>query len=235
MNYSKSFEPITALSKDENDILKLKYDCKPLGQLTDSELIQTTKKLILKIYTITGWAVPEEELKRILIDQLYKKIKESYGNVNESEIEYAFRNNLTVKDWGKSMNLVLIDEVLSGYLEKRSDVSMAEERYRLRLKELPVPDEKMSNDEFIELNKNIYLKTKNFALVSERCYTILINEDKMKRPVGEERERILKTARAWYFKDEHSSNEKLLISHAEQERMITIFSKKIAVCEYFNL
>lgn len=232
MNSSTSFVPIPQLSKDENLLLSVKYDSRPLGSLSEVELIKAATILVLKIHAITGWTIPEKELKQILIDQFIKKIKESYSNMNETEIEYAFRQNLTVQDWGKSMNLGLIDEVLSGYLEKRADVSKMEERYRLQPKELPpMKEEPMSDEEFLELNKNIYLKTKNFALVSERCFTILLNEDKIKRPAGEERERILKTARSWYFKE----NEKLLASHDEQERMINIFAKKICVCEFFNL
>lgn len=54
--------------------------------------------------------------------------------LNVEEIEYAFRSSGTVvKDWGKSMNLALIDEVLIPYLNQRFELSTTEER----LKETP--------------------------------------------------------------------------------------------------
>lgn len=193
------------------------------------ELKAKAGALLAKIHVITGWNFPEEiEYQKILKDQFIKKLIESYPTVNCDEIEYAFRNH-PVKEWGKKLSINLVGEVMAFYLEHRKKVSDMEEH--LDKPQLPAPvEDPMSNEEFIELNKNIYLKTKNFALVSERCYTILINEDKMKRPTGEDRLRILKTARAWFFKE----NDQVGMSHEEQERKINIFSKKICVCEYFN-
>jgi len=53
---------------------------------------------------------------------------ESYPNCNTDEIEYAFRTHgSAVKDWGKQMNLSLIDEVMGIYLERRLAVSRFEE------------------------------------------------------------------------------------------------------------
>lgn len=226
-----TFEPLAGLSSDENNVLRLKYESQPLGSLSATELEFATRLLILKIYTITGWAVPGDELKNILVDQLSKKIKESYPNVNEKEVEYAFRQNLTVKDWGKSMNLVLIDEVLSGYLERRADVSKAEERYRLEPPKSEV--EEMPDEDFISSNKFVYKTTKNFKLVSVKCFDILIKSGAMKKPEGEERERIMKTARANFFSIENKDYTTVL-THDEIERFILQDCKKIAVCEYWN-
>lgn len=83
--------------------------------------------LLAKINAITGWIVPDLTLD-ILIDQFRKKLVESYGDCNPEEIEFAFRNYGTViKDWGKQMNLSLIDEVMIPYLSRRSEVSQHEE------------------------------------------------------------------------------------------------------------
>lgn len=82
------------------------------------------KATLLKIHVITGWTIPKDELMKILLDQFIKKIKESYPNTNPEEWEYAFRNyGTTVKDWGKSMNLALIDEVMLPYLSDRKHLS----------------------------------------------------------------------------------------------------------------
>lgn len=116
------------LTPEENTILQVKYQSKPIGKMNDSELSKWSKGLLVKIHVITGWVIPDDELMNILIDQFQKKLKESYFNVNVDEIEYAFRTyGTTVKDWGKSMNLALIDEVMIPYLESRAQVSKFEE------------------------------------------------------------------------------------------------------------
>lgn len=86
-----------------------------------------SKALLIKINAITGWVIPEHNLE-VLLDQFRKKLVESYGNCNPEEIEYAFRNYGTVvKDWGKQMNLSLIDEVMIPYLARRREISDREE------------------------------------------------------------------------------------------------------------
>lgn len=82
------------------------------------------KATLLKIHVITGWTIPKDDLMKILLDQFIKKLVESYPNVNPVEMEYAFRNyGTTVKDWGKSMNLALIDEVMIPYMADRKHLS----------------------------------------------------------------------------------------------------------------
>lgn len=87
---------------------------------------------------------------KILLDQFVKKLIESYPNVNPEEIEYAFRNyGTTVKDWGKSMNLSLIDEVMMPYLSDRKHLSHElEER-----KEEPPPTKILSDEELDNLHR----------------------------------------------------------------------------------
>jgi len=89
--------------------------------------------LLAKIHVITGWIVPENELMNILVDQFEKKLYESYPTVNPDEVEFAFRTEGTkVKDWGKSMNLSLIDEVMYPYLSKRFELSKLEEQVKTK-------------------------------------------------------------------------------------------------------
>lgn len=91
------------------------------------ELNNWAQALLIKINAITGWTIPEETTD-ILVDQFRKKLTESYANCNPDEIEYAFRNYGTgVKDWGKQMNLSLIDEVMIPYLARRFELSRLEE------------------------------------------------------------------------------------------------------------
>ncbi|MEP7111364.1 MAG: hypothetical protein ABI760_25435 [Ferruginibacter sp.] len=84
--------------------------------------------LLLKIHVITGWVIPASKLINILVDQFEKKLVEDYGMLNTEEIEYAFRKGGTmIKDWGKEMNLNLIDQVLSPYVDNRLQASANEE------------------------------------------------------------------------------------------------------------
>lgn len=234
MSYSKSYEPIPQLTGEENKLLELKYKSCPLDKINDSDLLYQASLLILKIHVIAGWNVPEKELKNILVDQFTKKIKERYTNVNAEEIDYAFRHNTTVKDWGKSINLVLIDEVLGEYLEKRSQVSQLEEKYKN--KELPPPvkeEDVLSDEDYISANKAVYRLTGNAGLVSVRCFNILLKNGCIKRAEGKERERITKISRSNFFAIENRENIKN-ISHEEQERLIEQDCKRVMICEYFN-
>lgn len=115
-------------------MVDLKYKSKMFGVMTDQERFISACAMIVKINTTTGWPLPTEKtIFDILADQFSKKMGESYANVNADEIEYAFRNNTTVKDWGKAMNLALIDEVMLPYLEKRFELSKVEESKKIQL------------------------------------------------------------------------------------------------------
>lgn len=113
---------------EEQEILQVKYQSAVFGKMEWIELNTWAKALLIKINAITGWIVPEETVD-ILVDQFRKKLSESYKKCNPNEVEYAFRNYGTaVKDWGKQMNLSLIDEVMTPYLNRRYELSRLEEQ-----------------------------------------------------------------------------------------------------------
>lgn len=108
-------------------MIELKYKSAPIGKLENIE--SWGKALMVKIHIITGWVLPDQTLINIFTDQFTKKLTEEYAHLNIDEVEYAFRSTgTTVKDWGKSMNLALIDEVLRPYTAQRFEASAAEER-----------------------------------------------------------------------------------------------------------
>lgn len=99
--------------------------------MTADEVFYECRILLLKISVITGWVLPADELRTVLIEQLCKKIVECYGSLNVDEIEYAFRNrDCEIKDWGKNFNLTLLDDVINPYLTKRIELSGIEERIK---------------------------------------------------------------------------------------------------------
>ena len=147
-----------------------------------------TKGLIAKISVITGWVVPFDQVLNILIDQLEKKLFESYPTVNPDEVEFAFRERGTLlKDWGKEMNLALIDEVMVPYVEKRFEVSRKEEQLKNKIM-LPESKEDMSDEGMDKLFDDTELLVKKGAysieLIPPMLYdwmdkngNILLNKD----------------------------------------------------------
>lgn len=150
------------------------------------------KSLLLKIHVITGWTIPEAELLNILIDQFQKKLVENYGDVNPEEVEYAFRNFGTrVKDWGKAMNLSLIDEVMLPYLGERERLSR-----ELEERKLPPPEQRIYSQEEIDndhrydaemfyqrLRKGMIPKVVPDYILSIMKKDGLINDDKSEQEV----------------------------------------------------
>jgi hypothetical protein len=110
-------------------MIQLKYQSPQIGKMHPGDVSKWSKALLMKIHVITGWVIPTNDNLIILIDQFEKKLVEDYSSLNPDEIEYAFRSTgTTVEDWGKSMNLNLIDRVLLPYLRSRIALSEIEEK-----------------------------------------------------------------------------------------------------------
>ena len=142
MSLSKSLPKAT---DEQAIILHKKYAAAQIGKLDDHQLATAAKILVIKIHMITGWVVPDDERRAILNDQFAKKLAEDYDMLNTEEIEYAFRKSgTTIQDWGKEMNLNLLDQVLLPYLNIRLQASATEEQIKRR-----PPEQKIYSDEEI--------------------------------------------------------------------------------------
>lgn len=129
----------------ESKVIELKYSAKSFGKMSGDERALAAYQLLLKIHAIRGWTIPVSELMDILVGEFEKKLSESYANVNEDEMMYAFRNcEMDIKDWGKALNLSLIDEVMSPYLQKRFELSKVEESLH---KPVMIEEKKILSDE----------------------------------------------------------------------------------------
>lgn len=139
--------------------MEIKYASRPFGLLTNDELLISANALLLKIHAICGWAIPEPSFAQILKEQFVLKLREGYANVNMQEVEYACRTyGSEVKDWGKSMNLSLIDEVMLFYLRDRNNISRFEEGVR---KPLPESKEDLSEVSMQDWYDDIKKKVKD--------------------------------------------------------------------------
>lgn len=98
--------------------------------------------------------MPSNEALGVLLDQFNKKIVEDYPTVTSEEITYAFRSNgHEVKEWGKALNISLIDDVMVPYLEKRIQVSRVEEQKK-QIEHKKTPAELKQIDDEYEAFKN---------------------------------------------------------------------------------
>lgn len=120
------------MGKEERDVLSKKYEGKRIGQMDDNELSVGAELSLFDIAIITGWVIPDNKIyKEKLITQLVLKYKESYYDLNFSEISYAMRKYCSeVEDYGKSVNLALIDKVVKKYRNERFAVSEIERSLR---------------------------------------------------------------------------------------------------------
>lgn len=142
----------SVLTDDEKIVIQKKYASKKFKYFNEVEMLFAVKNILLKIHVITGWVLPMAELMNVLIDQLTKKIREDYSELNQDEVEYAFRNKGTVlKDWGKEMNLNLIDEILVSYLDSRYAISKKEEEMKVPIESIRWSEEDILNKYRFEL------------------------------------------------------------------------------------
>lgn len=133
-----------SMAPEEKAILKAKYILPRFPDMPAVDLPRHAKGLLFRIHTITGWKLPEDDLfLNTLVSEFSKYLVEQCADLNPEEVSYAVRNHaLEVKDWGKSMNLSLIDEPIRSYRERRCAVSEFEEARKKALdasktKELP--------------------------------------------------------------------------------------------------
>lgn len=163
--------PITS---EEKKILEHKYAAPRIGTLTKSELDVLAPLLLQRINVVTGWVLPEGDVLKILLDEFTAHLEEKYKNLNSEEIRHAFRMYGTdIKDWGKTMNLNLVDQVLAPYSMQRFELSKIEEQESLK-KELPkLPPAPMPDQEIIDYAYDTWIATNRFQFIAVKTYHIL--------------------------------------------------------------
>lgn len=177
---------VPTLTPEENRVLAVKYKSVPFVAQKPEDVKTHTLALLLKISVITGWIIPDAEMSIILEDQLQKQLLEKYGHVNPDEVEFAFRMyGTTVKDWGKQMNLSLIDDVMGQYLTARQMISRVEESYKLGRLEYK-PKEDMSDEAMEKWVKQLKGQKIAVELLPEMLYEWLLSTGKI-NPTSKEK------------------------------------------------
>lgn len=96
--------------------------------------------LLLRINAVTGWKLPDtKELLNALKYEFDKYLDEKCSDLKPDEIAYSVRTyGLTIKEWGKNLNIALIDQCISEYRSKRYDASQEEERVSIDQKQAKI-------------------------------------------------------------------------------------------------
>jgi hypothetical protein len=146
-------QQISTFTDEENRMIQLKYAAKKISEMSEGELRVWAKLFLLKINVITGWVLPMNEVvQTVLKDQFAKKLIEDYPSLNTEEIEYAFRHSGTsTEDWGKELNLNMVDKILWPYELKRRELSRLEERMQPPPPKKPYDPEEVLNQYRFEI------------------------------------------------------------------------------------
>jgi len=227
------------LPQEESKIIELKYAGKRFGIMELEEIMFSSKTLLFKISAITGWTLPISEMLTILIDQFSKTLTEKYRFTNIDEFEYAFRSKgLEIKDWGKAINLSLIDEIMIPYLEGRAELSRLEEQ-----KSVPIIEEpKQLNDEQWE-EWLIDIKGYPLELIPIAAYDYLLRIGRINPTTKDKKEYMNKAIplhsiniqddlRKWNEFLKMKMDNKITGNHFDS---CVVISKRLIVQDYFKL
>lgn len=118
------------LSSQDQTILAVKYIQAPISRLDLLQAVGIIQGLIKRIKVIAGWNIPElKEDLEILYAELYQHFCENWPTVNAEEVAFAFRKyGSEVNNWGKDINLVLLDQIIGKYMAERREIGIIEER-----------------------------------------------------------------------------------------------------------
>lgn len=126
---------------EEARVIELKYSGPRFSSIPEHDVELHAMGLLIRLNAVTGWKIPDDgPILNTLVSEFSKFITESFSDMNPEEVAYAFRNYATgIKDWGKSMNLSLIEEPLQAYRNERRRLSELEERARMEPTEDELP------------------------------------------------------------------------------------------------
>jgi hypothetical protein len=96
--------------------------------MDDLEVVGTLQGLLFRVKVVTGWRLPElPEERRVLYSELALHLQQKWATFNQEEVMYAIRN-FSGTDWGKDVNVQLLDEALQHYADLRKELSKMEEQ-----------------------------------------------------------------------------------------------------------
>jgi hypothetical protein len=106
----------------------MKYSQPPFSRIPGTDISRHAMGLLTRITAVTGWKLPDGDTLKALVNEFSAYLIESCGAYNPNEIAYAVRTyGGDVTEWGKNLNILLIDECMGKYKNERSAISTIEE------------------------------------------------------------------------------------------------------------
>lgn len=116
------------MPKEMQQIAEVKYSGPRFSNIDTLDIPLVTKTLLAQICTITGWLMPENKFaQQALVKEFQCYCMEIADDMTPDEVRYAMRHYaLGIKDWGKAVNLQMINEPLIEYRNARAELSEME-------------------------------------------------------------------------------------------------------------
>src|SRR5574339_316517 len=120
---------INGLKSEELEMLRVKYDGKRIMALGPGAVELGAEILLADSGIITGWTVPDHALyKKKLLTEIVAWLQDMADDFTFAEIKYALRKYCgEVKDYGKPVNLSLLNNIIKMYRGDREELSRREE------------------------------------------------------------------------------------------------------------
>lgn len=126
---------LPTLPPDMAEVAKVKYSGPRLASIPEIDYSITCKSILAQICATTGWDMPQNPfMSNAVVSAFEAYCKEYLSDMTGDEILYSFRRfGLNTKDWGKAINLQLINDPIQSYREVRREISDIEDS-------IPCPD-----------------------------------------------------------------------------------------------
>lgn len=200
----------------------------PKISICSKDEIENVLKLAFVRIGLRGQNLPNDLEKQVLLSE----VLECYGNLTIGQLNQSFellsRQELDIESTTyENFSIEYLHKVLKSYLRWSSKVyndQIFNKKTVEPKSELPQP--KMSNEEVLQLSKDIYASTKNLMFIESRCYEIL---ELAKTITDNERVNIKKRAIA--ILEQINEGDK---GYKPTDREVIKTCKKIAVAKYFD-
>lgn len=200
------------------------FNSPKISQCSKDDIEKVLKLAFVRI-GLRGQNLPNELEKNVLLSE----VLECYGNITIGQLNQSFellsRQELDIESTTyENFSIEYLHKVVKSYLRWSSKVYNENEKIFNKIEdkssnELP----KLTDDEIVELSKEIYLSTKNLMFIEPKCYDILnikLNDA--------EKNKIKIRAVSMLQKIYEYDNKEIT------EKQINRVCKKIAVSKYFD-
>lgn len=215
----------------EHQMIERKYSQPPVIKMNVEELKTAIQVMLHRICVVTGWVLPETKSSiNILVDEFGLYLKETYPTINVNEVAAAFRQfGTTVKDWGRAVNLGLMEQVLAPYMAARLEASRMVEEKPKEMPLLTMPEE--TPEEKITFAYEHWKKVKTIEL-TVNVYRELRTTGRMEQPGSELAALIESTVKAKRL--ELLTHDFQYFKRNDEKQWTIILKQKLACHHYFS-